>query len=356
MKKHQTHYNRFLRAARLKAGRLCRLTTACVGVLAVCLVTNVLPAYATSLPDSTPTVEKFNVYRNVRQPGDMLLLIYGNIPYATPPIEPSSSTFVWRLFKTDNVTEIGAATPYAYNDNGYGYNITSMYFNSANVTSLGITWGTAYPVRLSGNPTYFSASPIYNYVLSASDYSSLTVAASVQTELATRIFALATDLNIKWGLTAAYSLLTETETGTVLSVYGEAFFRNAIYGLQALCPSAFAYVVSDMDLTPRTFASTFVTVLENQWNGTWVDTAKNALNALFGTGYSLAWLLISLFACIVVLILDILVANDAWLGMLDASYVGIVATRLGFIGLGELALFTALIGAYGAARLWGVFR
>lgn len=314
------------------------------------------PCYAINLPTSTPTVEKINIYRNLLESGDWLVLIYFNIPYTTNPTEPISQTFMWRLFATDNVTEVGTELPYSFNDNGYGYNLASMYFSKVEVTAANITWGSTLPLRLSGNPTTFTSPPQYNFNLNPGDYSNLTITADVQTELSLRILAIASSLDTRWTLGSTYSLLNETETGTVLSIYGEAFFRGVIYGLQSLCPQVFAYVVSDMNLTQRTWTTTYIETLKNQWSGTWIDTAKNALNALFGTSYSLSWLLISLIAALVVLILDVMVANDAWLGVMDAFVVLILTARLGFFDLGYLGLMAALAVMYESARIWGVFK
>jgi hypothetical protein len=313
------------------------------------------PCYATDLPDSNPTAEDINVYRNLLETGDELILIYHNLPYATTPDEPIWQTFMWRLYKTDNVTEIGTVLPYSFNDNGYGYNLSSMYFSAAEVAAANITWGQGLPLRLSGNPVTFTTPPIYNFNLSSGDYSTLTTSADVRAELAARILAIAKNLDTRWALGSAYSMVQETETGTVLSIYGEALFRGAIYGLQGLCPNVFAYVVSDMDLTPRTWSTTYIDVLKNQYSGTWVDTAKNALDALFGTSYSLAWLMISLIIAIVVLIFGVMVSGDAWLGIMDALVVLILATRLGFFDLGYLGLMAAIAVMYVSARIWGVF-
>jgi hypothetical protein len=322
----------------------------------ILLLTVATPVFAIALPDSTPATPVFNVYRNVLQTGDMLFLIYANIPYATTPAEPIWQTYIWRLLKTDNVTELASALPYAFNDNGYGYNLTSMYFDSGNVTANGMVWGTAYPVKLSGNPASFTTPPEYNYTISTGSYSTLTATADVKAALAARILTLGAELNTRWSLAAAYSLLSETESGTVLSIYGEAFFRGAIYGLQGMAPGAFGYVVSALDLTARTWSTTYVTILQNQYNGTWVDTAKDSLDVLFGTGYSLAWLLLAVLGCFVVLIITAIVSGDAWLGVMDACLVLVVMTRLGFVDLGATGLMAAIAVIYDSSRLWGVFK
>lgn len=315
------------------------------------------PVYATTLPpDSTPTIVEFNVYRNVLNNGDWLLLIYSNIPYLTTPTAPAWQTFMWRFMKTDIVTEFGVTLPNSWNNNGYGYNLTTMYFDAGNVTASGMTWNTAYPIRLSGNPVAFTTPPEYNYSLSAADYSTLTVPADVKTALGIRLLAIAADLDIRWGMGLSYSLLNQTESGTVLSIYGEAFFRSAIYGLQGMCPSIFAYVVSNLDLTARTWSLSYITYLENQYVGTWADTAKHAGATLFGTDFDLTAMLITLLACVGIGVCSIMLAGDAWHGVADARTGLIACTRLGFFGLGFLGLLAAIAVLYGSARLWGVFK
>jgi hypothetical protein len=312
-------------------------------------------ALATDQPDSTPTAE-FYVYRNLLETGDRLMLIYQNIPYTVVPDEPIGQTYMWRMLAADNVTELGTALSYSFNDNGYGWNLTSMYWDAGNVTSSGMAWNTSYTIRLSQVPVFFTAPVNYNFPLSTADYSTLTDSDAVETELGVNILTIAADLDIRWGLGATYSLLNETETGTVLSIYGEAFFRAAIYGLQGLCPTIFAYVIEDIDLESRTFTDTYVTTLENQYAGTWVDTAKTAGAALFGTGYDLTAMLFTILAAIAVAVAAIILSGDAWHGIADAKTVFIVATRLGFFDLGFLAVLASLAVIYGVTRMWGVVR
>ena len=318
-------------------------------------VTAAVPANATSLPDSDPTAD-FYVYRNLLETGDWLLLIAYNIPYVTTPTEPVNETFMFRMLDTDNVTELGTVTLYVWNDNGYGYGVASMYWDAGNVTANGMIWNTAYTVRLSGNPVNFATPPEYNMQVTSADYSAQTVTATVQSELASRIVALAADLDTRWGLGAVYSLLSETETGTVLSVYGEAYFRGAIYGLQGLCPQVFQFVISDINLSPRSWAKNYVTTLVNQYVGTWVDTAKKAGAALFGTDFDLTALLTSLLVAGGIGIMTIILSGDAWHGLCDARTGLVAMTRLGFFDLGFLGLLAALAVIYLAIRAWGVLK
>lgn len=323
-----------------------------LAILAVFLLTTT-PVYAdTPDPDSPPTVESINAWRNARETGDMLFLIYANIPYATLPDLPVTQTFIWRLFDTDDTTEFGSTIGYAYNDSGYGYNVCSLYFSASEVTALGLVWGTGYKVRLSGNPAAFDTPPVYNYSLGASDYSALIVTADVQAEIAARILVLATDLDNKWGLSTVYSLLTENETATVLSIYGEAFFRGAIYGLQAFAPSVFSVVIRMLDVEDRTWDPDYAGNLTAQYEATWVDTARAAGAALFGTDYDLLSIILLLMMCGGVLIGNIMLTGDHWNGMVDVALVGVVAARLGMYDLAFLILIAALCWIYISAKVW----
>ena len=106
-----------------------------LALLAVFLLAT--PAYAdTPDPDSTPTVDEINIYTNVLETGDWLIVIYANIPYAIPPTTPVTSTFIWRFMDTDNVTELANTVGTNYNDDGYGYNVYSMYLTADNRTPL----------------------------------------------------------------------------------------------------------------------------------------------------------------------------------------------------------------------------
>ena len=331
------------------------------GILLVLLAVLLLPAtpcYAdTPDPDSTPTVEQINVYRNLRKTGDMLFIIYANIPYGTPPDLPVTQTFIWRLLNADNGTELGSTVGYAYNvgthdDDGYGYNVYSLYFTDDEVDDLDIDWGTAYTVRLSGNPSAFDDPPIYNFTINAADYSSLTETADVKAELASRILTIAADLDIKWGLAAVYSLLTEAEAGTVLSIYGEAFFRGAIFGLQSLAPGVFSVVIRDFVVEDREWDPEYSENITGQWGGTWADTSIAAGKALFGTEYDLLSVIMVLIMCGGLLIGNIYLTADHWNGLVDVAAFGVIAARLGMYDFAFLLLVAALCWIYIGTKIW----
>lgn len=317
------------------------------------LLFSATPAYAdTPDPDSPPTLEETNIYRNLLVSGDLLVLIYANIPYATLPDLPVTQTFIWRFISTDNVTEFASTTGYAYNDDGYGYNVWSMYLTAAEVTTLGIVWGTSYTLRLAGNPAAFDTPPIYNYTINAGDYSAAATQAAAQAELESRILVLAADLDTKWGLASVYSLLTQTETATVLSIYGEAFFRGAIHGLQAMAPGIFSVVVTAIDIDPREWSDNYTANLTSQWGGTWVDTSQAAGKVLFGTDYDLLSLILLLGMAGLLLYGNITLTGDHWNGLVDVALIFVIGARLGMFDLAMLILVAAICWIYIGTKVW----
>jgi len=307
-------------------------------------------------PDSTPTVEEFNVYRNLLETDDFLLLIYANIPYATPPSDPVTETFIWRMIDTDNITELGSTTGFNYHDNGYGFNVFSMYWGAANITALGIAWGTEYTIRLSGNPAAFDDPPKYDFTLDSTDYTDSVAGNEVREEMGNRLLSIASELKIKWALAADYCLTQEIETGTVLSIYGETVFRGVIRGVQGMVPQIFRFVVSNLDVGARTWDPTYVTALEEQWTGTWVETARAAGATLFGTSYDLTSLILLTGLAFGVVIGNLMVSGDTWAGGVDACFVLLIGTKLTLLGLGYLGLIVSLCVLYIAARMWGLAR
>lgn len=330
-----------------------RLRPGILFALLAALLLSATPVYAdTPDPDSNPTLEDVNVYRNLLETGDMLVIIYANIPYATTPDLPVTQTFIWRLIDTDGVTEFGSTVGYAYNDDGYGYNVSSLYFTAAEFTALGIVWGTSYTIRLSGNPAAFDTPPVYNFTINAGHYSALTVTADVQAELAARILTIAADLDNKWGLASAYSLLTQSETATVLSIYGEAFFRGAIHGLQAMAPTVFSVVIRPIDIDPRDWSDNYTASLTGQWSGTWVDTAQAAGKVLFGTSYDLLSMILLLVMAGGLLMGNIMLTGDHWNGMVDVALLGVIGARLAMFDLAFLILVAALCWIYIGTKVW----
>lgn len=326
-----------------------------IALLIACCIIGSFPsvAYAdTDDPDSTPTIEEVNVYRNLLEDGDRLIVVYANIPYGTPPSTDVTDTFIWQLVDTDNTTVLGTTVGYAFFNDGYGYNVYAFYFSAAD----NLTWGEQYIIRLKGNPAVFDNPPSYDYYISASDYTSLTTSADNKVALAATVIALATNLNSEWGLDSDEYLTAEVEVGTVLSLYGEAFFRGAIYGLQGLAPRAFSVSVGDIEAPDREWDEEYSENLTSQWSGTWIETAQEAGAALFGTTYDLTSILLVLLLCVGTFVGNVMITQSPWDALVDVGFVGVICARLGLYPLGFLGLLVALAWIFIGIKIFGIGR
>jgi len=320
----------------------------------LCLLALATPAYAyIEPPDSTPSLESINVYRNLLEPGDMFVLVYSNIPYETPPDTPADESFIWRMVDTDNTTMLASNVVYVFNIgtadfNGYGYNIIPFYFSADDAPN----WGETYTIRISGTPVAFEDPPEYNFQVSSSDYSDLTDSDDVKLELSVRVLIIAEDLNTKWGLTSDYYLTVDEDTGTYLSLYGQSFFRGAIYGIQSLAPEAFRITYSDIEAPSREWGEEYSENLITQFDGTWWGDALVAGNNFFDLDYNLIMILITWALVFGVMFAVIRLGGDIWMGLIIGAVPLIACAKLGFYAFGFLGLLAAICMLYISSSLW----
>lgn len=253
-----------------------------------------IPVLAVADPDSV-SIEEIHANRNLRETGDAHILVHYNVAYAAPPNNPIDEVFTFRLMDTDGETELGASLAYPYNDDGYGQGVVSFYFDASDA----LTWGQDYYIRIIGNPTQFADPPVYDFEMQSSDWTSLTGSGDNKDDLADKILEIARDLEVAWAVT----LLDQTETGTVLASAGEAYFRNAINGLQVLAPSVFLVQVGDPEYTARSWATTQANAYETRFQGTWVQTAIGDVADLFTVDWHMIGGLFVMAGCIAVVAL-----------------------------------------------------
>jgi hypothetical protein len=309
------------------------------------------PVLAIDEPDSTPSIANKWVWRNVLENNDMLIIIYENTPYATTPDVPYSEAFIWRLISANGTTELGQAVGYNYNEYGYGYNVIGFYFSA----SENITWGENYYLKLSGTPAAFAEPPEYVYQLSSGDYSSLTDAEDIEDDIESKILQIAADLENKWGLSVDYELLEQSEVGMVLSIYGESFFRGALYGLQAYAPDVFRLVIGNIDpaaLTDRTWTDNYSESLPGQYPGSAIEEGMQAGNDFLDVTYNLFGLLLTLGFIGILITVCLTISGDWWGSVCGGVAPMVIFTRMGLFGMGELALVTALGWLFFSAKMW----
>ena len=259
-------------------------------VLLVCL-TQTAPVFAA--PDPPDDIDIINFYynRHLYETDDFLLVAhYNNIYSGEYPEEPADDCFVFRFFDTDGVTELAQALPYPYANNGYGEGCVAFYFRAEDAPDWDDSY--VYKLRVSGNPVQFASPPVYNFDISTDAWSDETTQSGNQSQLANRIIDIAESLEIEWETT----LLAEQDAVTVLSSYGEEYFRNAIYGLQLLCPALFYLQAASLDVTDREWDTSLSESYKTRFDGTWVQDSLESGASLFHLPMEMFLLVIWLIA------------------------------------------------------------
>lgn len=315
-----------------------------VALIAALLALPVVPVSATTSPTSV-NIDSIYVNRNLLETGDMLITAQYNIVFAVLPAETVTDLFGFRLFATDNLTEIGATTAYSYPVAAHGLplGLVSFYFSAAAVPAM--VWGTAYPLHISGDPAYFATPPEFTFYMQAADYSTST---NQSDDLALHILDIAQTLEADWGV----GLLTQSDVGTVLSTYGEDYFREAIPGIQTMAPTLFLVQVGDPDYDERVWSTAQATTYENRFNGTWVGDALTAgatfmgftgANKMFGTAIPLVILMLLVIGA------SAAAFEDADSGLMSAGVIMLVGVLLGmfpFAMMAVVVLLCAVIDGY----------
>ena len=321
-----------------------------VSVLLGIIVTLIIPttAYAIENPSSTPVLEDIRAWRNVLETGDMFVMLVENTPYDTTPTDYIySEAFIWRFM--DGSDDLGSALGYGYNDDGYGYNVIGFYWSESEAPA----WTGNYTLKLSGNPSVFATPPEYNFPISSAAYSTLTDTDEVKDDISEVVINIADDFYSYWGLSYLTTLLSETETGTVLSLNGQAFFRGAIYGIQGMAPHAFPISITNFTITDRTWTNAYITTLEAQHAGNPIEEGMEAGMDLFEVDYNLMGLLVALVLTGLLIFGNWIIAGgQIWIGVLASIPVFVIGARMGLVGLGELGLIAAICMLYANARLW----
>lgn len=335
-----------------------------LGLVMLLIALTPSPAYALiDYPDSDPEIIQINAYRNVLEDDDFLVVLYENTPYETAPSVVYSEAFVWRLYDTDGTTELAQASGYNYNSRGYGYNVISWYFSADDLADLDIDsypayYEQPYVIKVSGTfgADTFLIPETHTFNMAESDYSNLTDSDEVKTAIAQRIITIATDLDNQWGLSTDYSLIYSSETGNTLSIYGQSFFRGAIYGVQAMAPSIFPLAISNVNTADRTWDTEYVTELEAQYAGTYFEDAFTAGEEFFDIDYNFMGILIILVISGLIIFSNWYVGGgNLWKnGMIDSAGIVVIGGRLALFPLGELGLLAALCWLYISAKTWRV--
>jgi len=111
-------------------------------VLAIFFMASIpTPALAMAEPDSV-TLYDIEIFQGILVTDDFLAIVPYNIPFAVPPDEYITETFIFRLMSPDGATENGTMLAYPRYEGGYGKGVVSFYFEE------GMVWNSAYIFRV----------------------------------------------------------------------------------------------------------------------------------------------------------------------------------------------------------------
>lgn len=209
-----------------------------------------LPVYALEPPDSM-SIQSVRAFRNLAEIGDMLIVFhYRYVDASGYPTTPASSSILFKLY-SEGGDLLAASEPYvfyAFGTNGYGDGVSSFYFGADNVTT---DWGDALQIVMCGLPAYYDPLiPPASRIMTSADYSGSEEIIDSQNDLYNKIMSLCITLT---GIYPTVPLRAVTDGVTVLSNYGETYFRGAIPGIQLLSPGLFltqVYVPTVMPVEP----------------------------------------------------------------------------------------------------------
>ncbi len=320
-------------------------------IILVAIVTPVFwtqRAEAVTAQPSSVSIGDTAVYNSLISDNDTLIVGTYNVVYGTTPSDTIDKTFIFKLL--DGSALIGSVTAYPYYNYGYGLGVFSFYFPADN----GVTWGQPYTIAVSENPAAFVSPISYSFNLETSDYSPYTSNQTANRQLLqTKITIIAQQLTIAWGMVST-PLTEQSGSGIILSSYGESYFRNAIYGIQMMCPSLFLLQNTNLDYTPRSWDYSFALALQNTFLGTWVyDDFLAGFAGIWNVPTETATSFISFIVALVVFCISVGISKDSPQStqgaFLDGVTVLIFATLSGFFSPvinALLAFCFVLVGAW----------
>lgn len=252
-------------------------------------------ARADTAQPSSVSIHDISIYNSLINTGDFLAVVPYTISYTSVPSDAVNKTFLFELIDTDGATLLGSITAYPFANSGYGEGIVSFYFSANNT----LTWGAAYNVKVAESPAFFTSPTYWTFPVASSYYSAYTSNQTAnRTLLQTEIVNRAQHLTTAWGISST-PLTQQSGSGIILSSYGEAYFRNAIYGLQQMCPSLFLLQSSNLDYTGRSWDYSLATTLLGTFSGTWVGDAMTGFAGLWGVPTTTATSFVILFLALV---------------------------------------------------------
>ncbi len=315
-------------------------------VLGAVTILWVAPVYAFITAPTSITFSSVTAFRELSTSGDIDILFHYSMPYASDNYTstPASESIMFRVIATDNLTVLQTGVPYVYpyfESNGYGEGVGSFHFTSTD----NITWGDAVTLQIVKLPAYFSPSETKSYTMTSSNYVTATTQEANRLLLKDYILLECDKLAASYSATGVI-LKATSDSGIVLSSYGENYFRGAIPGLQALCPELFFIQLLIPEAMPTTaYDMSLQTTYTNRLVGTDMGAGFDRLGAIIGVGGAFAAAALNF---VLTFALCIYVTRKGWgteIGLLGGALMGIGLMLI----VGDIVFTLVMVGSLVAA-------
>jgi hypothetical protein len=306
----------------------------------------VTPVFAISNPTSI-TMPTVKVFQNIFENNDVLFLLSYNVAYSTEPDEPASSTFLMSIYGTNGTTLIQSRPL-----NCYQYNIQSIYFN-ATQAAASLTWGSAYVVRVAGNPTYFATLTEGTNQVTTTLADANWIAGDMTNSrllLKQHCLDLAANLENAWTVT----LIVSTPDGDKLNSTGWTTFTEAIPGIDTAIPSLFQMTSTTIQIAEVPSTGAYAGTLSQIGTqlGTATQNAFNGIGTYLGvSGQMVAAMWIVLFMLIVASIV-FLSSGSTSAAMVITIPIALIGVWVGAIPMAALFAIGTIIVAYMMYFIW----
>ena len=266
------------------------------------------------------TIGNVNIFRNLINNGDRLIMFTSNIDWENLPANNVRTMFMFRLMDSDGSTVLATTQPYYAYNGGYYLQAVGFYFPDDSV----IEWGGEYQIRIDGNPsqwyTISDVKEIYN--ITGVDYTEASDQSANQTELAAWIINISQLLENDWlnYLSIAPLITTDSNGNQVLTKTGQSYYLNTLANINYMAPSLFGStaeltpIIPDNPMPETPASPSLIERWENQYEGTWVQESLQAFGDLFHTN----WRTITSILCLVLWVIFAAISQMKW-GTTDAG-------------------------------------
>ena len=256
------------------------LTSFILMVMVVSLFIFSSPVYAVNNPTiiqwgNVSPAAQYQVFYNVQGVGDWLILAESYI--TTNDTNSSVNAFTFSLLNVGGTTVIRSVPLWSYGDRP-----VSIYISAADVTSLGLSVGGGYVLKLAGNPTLFSSSTnnTITAALASTDYTDQSLATDTLNPLKSFCIQIGQHMQTT---DAVSTYLTSVSGQYYVTTTGSSLFLIPVQSLDIMCPTLFQMAVAPMSVPTGTGNSSYANSLSVQSIlGTNANTGITNLASWFG--------------------------------------------------------------------------